>query len=216
MANFKRNALALLGALAGVVVLFSGCSSSAAPPPAPFPPTPTPSASPTYPAYTLGGASSSASFTPGNGGTIALGAYQNITSLQVAFPATTAAAGFQLTVSDALGNGDITPAGFPPDDVISGATPIVYFKITNTTSGSSGSFGSTAPGLTLNDANSLAGYGECSFDGYAKNNGSFVWFRVAPTVTPTSGTLTFAPFDLSPGTVSIPNGKPFYAAIACM
>jgi hypothetical protein len=209
--NFRRNALALLGALAGAVVLFSACSSANNPPPAPFPPT----AAPTYPAYALGGASSSATFKPSSGDTIALGTYQNISSLQLIFPATTASSSFQLAITDGLDDGDIAPASFPPDDVTTGATTIVYFKITNATSGSSGSFGSTAPGVTVTDTNSLSAYGECSFDGYAKNNGSFAWFRVAPTVTPSAGTVTFAPFDLSPGTVSIPNGKPFYAAISC-
>ncbi|MGH7709332.1 MAG: hypothetical protein ACREM8_07055 [Vulcanimicrobiaceae bacterium] len=187
--------------------------AGATPTPTPPPPgaTPTPTAPPG--GYTFGGASGTNSFAPGANGTITLGAYAPITSATFTFGNNTASSSFSLTITDALNNGDITPAGFPADNAVAGATPIVYFQISNPTS-TDGTFGSTTPQIAIVDSAGFGSFASCSFDVYSDNGSGLMWFSPGITAAPSGTTLTLAAKNIAPSTIDFKPGKAYFA-ISC-
>jgi len=140
--------------------------------------------------YAFGGASTTTTFT--NGHTPAqtvLGAYQNI-SATLQFATVTQDSG-TLTISDAIGNGDITPS-LAADNATTGYTPVVYFSVYNPGPADIQT-GTTAPAVSITKSTGFGSATTCNLDVYGDQGSGPVWFTIPGASATISGNTVSVP-----------------------
>jgi hypothetical protein len=171
---------------------------------------PSPLPSPSGLVYMLGGSTAvitlSVTATPSPA---VLSNYQNIAvTVQFAVPN----AGGTFDLSDATGNGDIMPSGFPVDNANSGYTPVIYISVLNT--GGDISFGGNVPSIQVTKSTGFGTMMTCNLDVYSNGGSGSAWQSPVVGATIVGMNVTLGPATLVGSTVDFQTGQQLIA-VSC-